>query len=376
MDDRTARARRRPHDEPALLRVLQSSAELSRTVRRPHNGRIQSTARHRDDVASGRRDRSPRHSCSRAACWAPGGINGTLHLRRIRSQLHGSRLRFDARERAIRGRKARAAFSGPPVFYISRESHLAWVKIGHQAGIGRGQPLGRSRRTAAGGWTLHALARMIDDDVAQGNVPVMIVATAGTTNAGMIDPLRERSEDCARVRAVAPRGRGVGRRGPRLGAPARCLVGHRAGAIRSPSTPTSGSRRRWAAECSSPGIPRSCRGPFRSRRSSCPRTPPRSTPTSPRHNGRADFSACACSFPCRRGLVRLCAARRARRRSHRQWLRDAAESDGLARSPTTRHSQCSASSRPPARPMPARSAACAGVRAAHGSPRRSTKGVT
>src|SRR5690348_10896157 len=27
------------------------------------------------------------------------------------------------------------AFSGPPVFYISRESHLAWVKIGHQAGI-------------------------------------------------------------------------------------------------------------------------------------------------------------------------------------------------------------------------------------------------
>src|SRR5215470_15445885 len=29
------------------------------------------------------------------------------------------------------------AFAGDPVFYVSRESHLAWVKIAHQAGIGR-----------------------------------------------------------------------------------------------------------------------------------------------------------------------------------------------------------------------------------------------
>ena len=28
-------------------------------------------------------------------------------------------------------------FQGPPVFYVSRESHLAWLKIAHQAGIGR-----------------------------------------------------------------------------------------------------------------------------------------------------------------------------------------------------------------------------------------------
>jgi glutamate/tyrosine decarboxylase-like PLP-dependent enzyme len=34
-----------------------------------------------------------------------------------------------------------------------------------------------------------ALARMIDDDTARGCVPVLIVATAGTTNAGMIDPI-------------------------------------------------------------------------------------------------------------------------------------------------------------------------------------------
>ena len=29
------------------------------------------------------------------------------------------------------------AFAGAPVFYISQDSHLAWLKIAHQAGIGR-----------------------------------------------------------------------------------------------------------------------------------------------------------------------------------------------------------------------------------------------
>jgi len=80
------------------------------------------------------------------------------------------------------------AFSGPPVFYISRESHLAWVKIGHQAGIGRSAVRqvptdGRGRMDA------DALATMIAEDKTRGCVPVLIVATAGTTNAGMIDPI-------------------------------------------------------------------------------------------------------------------------------------------------------------------------------------------
>jgi glutamate/tyrosine decarboxylase-like PLP-dependent enzyme len=41
----------------------------------------------------------------------------------------------------------------------------------------------------------NALDEAIAADRAQGHVPVMIVATAGTTNAGMIDPLR----DCAAI---------------------------------------------------------------------------------------------------------------------------------------------------------------------------------
>jgi glutamate/tyrosine decarboxylase-like PLP-dependent enzyme len=86
------------------------------------------------------------------------------------------------------------AFSGPPIFYISRESHLAWLKIAHQSGIGRTGarlvPTDGSGRLDA-----HALTTALREDRARGCVPVMIVATAGTTNAGMVDPL----EHCAQI---------------------------------------------------------------------------------------------------------------------------------------------------------------------------------
>ena len=80
------------------------------------------------------------------------------------------------------------AFSGQPVFYVSQDSHLAWLKIAHQVGIGRDAV--RLVNTDGGG-RLHvaALRAMLFADRAEGCVPVMIGATAGTTNAGMIDPL-------------------------------------------------------------------------------------------------------------------------------------------------------------------------------------------
>ena len=88
------------------------------------------------------------------------------------------------------------SFSGPPVFYISRESHLAWVKIGHQAGIGR-TAVRQVPTDGIGRMNADALAAMIDEDIARGCVPFLIVATAGTTNAGMIDPIG-RCADLAR----------------------------------------------------------------------------------------------------------------------------------------------------------------------------------
>lgn len=92
------------------------------------------------------------------------------------------------------------AFSGPPVFYISRESHLAWVKIAHQVGIGR-SAVRQVRTDGHGRMDAGALATMLDEDTARGCVPFLIVATAGTTNAGMIDPI-DRCADLARGRGL------------------------------------------------------------------------------------------------------------------------------------------------------------------------------
>ena len=85
------------------------------------------------------------------------------------------------------------AFRGLPVFYASAECHLAWLKIAHQAGIGRsGLRLvgtdGTGRMDAA------ALQAAIAADQAAGCVPVMVVATAGTTAGGMVDPLAASAE--------------------------------------------------------------------------------------------------------------------------------------------------------------------------------------
>jgi glutamate/tyrosine decarboxylase-like PLP-dependent enzyme len=80
------------------------------------------------------------------------------------------------------------AFSGRPMFYVSQDSHLAWLKIAHQAGIGRAS-VRLVATDGTGRMDADALASAIDQDRAQAHQPVMIVATAGTTNAGMIDPI-------------------------------------------------------------------------------------------------------------------------------------------------------------------------------------------
>lgn len=86
------------------------------------------------------------------------------------------------------GRDGVGAFAGRPVIYVSSDAHLAWHKIAHQAGIGRSAvrliDIDHDGRMCA-----RALAEAISNDIAQGNIPIMLVATAGTTGAGMIDPL-------------------------------------------------------------------------------------------------------------------------------------------------------------------------------------------
>jgi glutamate/tyrosine decarboxylase-like PLP-dependent enzyme len=84
--------------------------------------------------------------------------------------------------------KGTRAFRGAPSFYVSADCHLAWMKLAHMSGVGREavhfiptDEMGRMRSDA--------LAAAITTDRRAGRVPVMIVATAGTTAAGVIDPL-------------------------------------------------------------------------------------------------------------------------------------------------------------------------------------------
>jgi len=65
------------------------------------------------------------------------------------------------------------AFAGPPVFYTSKECHRSWVKIAHQAGIGRSAARlvatdGTGRMSAA------ALAAAIEADLKSGCTPEAI----------------------------------------------------------------------------------------------------------------------------------------------------------------------------------------------------------
>ena len=86
------------------------------------------------------------------------------------------------------------AFGGQPRLYVSAESHDAWFKIAHQTGIGRAA-VRRVPTDGAGKLDPQALERQIRTDRAAGDIPVFVGATAGTTNAGMIDPL----DDCFAV---------------------------------------------------------------------------------------------------------------------------------------------------------------------------------
>jgi glutamate/tyrosine decarboxylase-like PLP-dependent enzyme len=88
------------------------------------------------------------------------------------------------------------AFSGPPVFYASRECHIAWLKIAHQAGIGR-NALRLVKTDGHGRMHPKALMDAIASDRANGAIPVMVAATAGTTGGGMIDPLADFAEIAA-----------------------------------------------------------------------------------------------------------------------------------------------------------------------------------
>lgn len=89
--------------------------------------------------------------------------------------------------------KGARAFAGQPRIYVSKESHLAWYKIAHQLGIGRASVRlidtdGNGRMNSS------KLEQTVRQDIDRGDVPVLIAATAGTTNAGVVDSLNEAAD--------------------------------------------------------------------------------------------------------------------------------------------------------------------------------------
>lgn len=86
------------------------------------------------------------------------------------------------------------AFPAGVAMYTSRECQPAWHKIAHQSGIGR-SALRLIATDGSGRMDMRALTAAVAEDRGRGIVPVLISATAGTTGAGMVDPL----EPCARL---------------------------------------------------------------------------------------------------------------------------------------------------------------------------------
>ncbi len=85
--------------------------------------------------------------------------------------------------------------SAPPTIYLTHEAHHSFEKIAHITGVGR-QAL---RRVATGGdlkMDQEDLARRIAEDRKAGFAPFMVIGTAGTTAAGVIDPLLELARFC------------------------------------------------------------------------------------------------------------------------------------------------------------------------------------
>jgi glutamate/tyrosine decarboxylase-like PLP-dependent enzyme len=75
-----------------------------------------------------------------------------------------------------------------PVLYASADSHLAWLKIAHATGLGR-DACRLVDTDTAGRMDPDVLAAQIKSDRQAGMAPFLVAVTAGTTGAGMIDPI-------------------------------------------------------------------------------------------------------------------------------------------------------------------------------------------
>lgn len=81
-----------------------------------------------------------------------------------------------------------------PTIYNTGESHHSFSKIAHMAGLGRNAI--RTVATDSLRMSVADLARQVEEDRRNGFAPCMVIATAGTTSAGAIDPLPDIARFC------------------------------------------------------------------------------------------------------------------------------------------------------------------------------------
>ncbi len=100
-----------------------------------------------------------------------------------------------ARERAIPGSRHRGLGSASTTLYCSQEAHYSIVRAAELLGIGsanvRALPIDENRRLVP-----EAVEDAIRADRAAGRVPIAVVATAGTTLTGAVDPIGALADVC------------------------------------------------------------------------------------------------------------------------------------------------------------------------------------
>ncbi|HEU4355607.1 MAG TPA: aminotransferase class V-fold PLP-dependent enzyme [Actinomycetota bacterium] len=101
-----------------------------------------------------------------------------------------------ARERALPGSRVTGIGGRPVAVYCSSDAHYSITRAVEILGIGsdnlRALPIDEARRLRP-----DALAAAMDEDIARDVTPIAVVASAGTTLTGAIDPIDELAEVCA-----------------------------------------------------------------------------------------------------------------------------------------------------------------------------------
>jgi glutamate/tyrosine decarboxylase-like PLP-dependent enzyme len=93
------------------------------------------------------------------------------------------------------GEDGMAGVPAQPTIYLSEEAHDSFAKIAHHTGIGR-RALRRVNTDANLRLDPTDLARRVNEDRKAGKHPFLVVGTAGTPGAGVIDPLAQIGAFC------------------------------------------------------------------------------------------------------------------------------------------------------------------------------------